>query len=134
MAATQQAIEWARAAAAGAAEKLASEIIALDVSDHVVITDVFVVASAPSDRQVKAVVDEVEERLRQVGAKPIRREGLDEARWVLLDYGDIVVHVQQSEDREFYALERLWKDCPVIDVLDHDKGADASGAVEDEAE
>lgn len=133
MAATQQAIEWARAAASGAAEKLASEIIALDVSDHVVITDVFVVASAPSDRQVKAVVDEVEERLRQVGAKPIRREGMDEARWVLLDYGDIVVHVQQSEDREFYALERLWKDCPVIDVLDAD-GDDAVGPVEDEAE
>lgn len=125
MAATQRAIDLACAAAAGAAEKQADEILALDVSDHLVITDVFVVASAGSDRQVRAVVDEVEERLRRLDAKPVRREGLQEARWVLLDYGDIVVHIQQTEDREFYALERLWKDCPVVEVP---SGGDGTGA------
>jgi ribosome-associated protein len=86
------------------------------VSEQLVITDVFLLASAPSDRQVKAVVDEIEDRLRDLGAKPVRREGAQEARWVLLDFADIVVHVQHEEERVFYALERLWKDCPVIPV------------------
>jgi ribosome-associated protein len=75
------------------------------------------VASAPNDRQVKSIVDEIEERLsKELGAKPVRREGDREARWVLLDYVDIVVHVQHSEERVFYALERLWKDCPELDL------------------
>lgn len=116
MTATPRAVELAVAAARAAADKLAEEIIALDVSDQLVITDVFVVASAQTDRQVRAVVDAVEEALRDLGAKPVRREGLNEARWVLLDYDDIVVHVQHQEDREYYALERLWKDCPVIEL------------------
>lgn len=130
MAVTQRSIDLARAAASGAAEKQADEILALDVSDHLVITDVFLVASAPSDRQVRAVVDEVEERLRELDAKPVRREGLQEGRWVLLDYGDIVVHIQQTEDREFYALERLWKDCPVIDLPSSDGDVDESSQAE----
>ena len=116
MTATPRAVELAVAAATAAADKLAEEIIALDVSDRLVITDAFVVVSAETDRQVRAVVDAVEDALRELGAKPVRREGLNEARWVLLDYDEIVVHVQHQEDRQYYALERLWKDCPVIEL------------------
>lgn len=116
MTATEHSLELARAAAEAAADKLAREVLALDVSDQLVITDVFVLASGDNDRQVRAIVDAVEERLRTMGAQPVRREGLTEARWVLLDYADIVVHVQQAEDRQYYALERLWKDCPVVEL------------------
>jgi ribosome-associated protein len=112
--ASDRAVALARAAAEAAAEKLADDIVAFDVSDQLVITDAFVLCSAPNDRQVKAIVDGIEERLRELDAKPIRREGEREGRWVLLDYGDIVVHVQHADDRQFYALERLWKDCPTI--------------------
>ncbi|MGH3444870.1 MAG: ribosome silencing factor [Nocardioidaceae bacterium] len=114
MTATDQALELVRAAAQAASDKLAENILAFDVSDQLVITDAFVLCSAPNDRQVKAVVDEVEDRLRSRGAKPVRREGERDGRWVLLDYGEIVVHVQHEEERVFYALERLWRDCPVI--------------------
>lgn len=116
MTATDRAIELATAAALAAAEKLATDVVALDVSDQLVITDVFLIASAPNDRQVRAIVDAIEEKLHALGAKPIRREGAREGRWVLLDFGDLVVHVQHAEEREFYALERLWRDCPAIDL------------------
>ena len=116
MAATARAIDLARAAAAAAQDKLATDVVAIDVSDQLALTDVFVIASAESERQVSAVVDAVEERLHELQAKPIRREGQREGRWVLLDFGDVVVHVQHEEDREFYALERLWRDCPSIDL------------------
>ena len=116
MTATDRAVELAVAAAEAAADKLAEEIIALDVSEQLVITDAFVLASADSDRQVRAVVDAIEEKLRGLGVKPVRREGLKEARWVLLDFNELVVHVQHADDRQYYALERLWKDCPVIDL------------------
>jgi ribosome-associated protein len=86
------------------------------VSEKLVITDAFVICSAPNDRQVKSIVDGVEERLRGLGAKPVRREGEREGRWVLLDYIDVIVHVQHSEERVYYSLERLWKDCPVVDL------------------
>ncbi|MGN6781032.1 MAG: ribosome silencing factor [Marmoricola sp.] len=101
-------------AARAAADKLAEDIVAFDVSEQLVITDAFVLCSATNDRQVKAIVDEVEDKLREAGAKPIRREGERDGRWVLIDYGDIVVHVQHTEERAFYALERLWRDCPTI--------------------
>jgi len=114
--ATTRATELATAAALAAADKLASDVVALDVSGQLVITDVFLLASAPNDRQVRAIVDAVEERLATLGAKPIRREGEREGRWVLLDFGDLVVHVQHAEERAYYALERLWRDCPVIDL------------------
>ena len=114
MPATPDAIALAVAAAEAAAEKLADDILAIDVSGQLVITDVFVLCSAQNDRQVKAVVDGVEERLLKLGAKPLRREGERENRWVLLDYGDVVVHVQLAEERIHYAIERLWKDCPSI--------------------
>ncbi len=120
MPATEQSVALGLAAAQAAADKLASDILLLDVSEQLVITDAFLLASAPNDRQVKAVVDEVEDALRELGAKPVRREGAQEARWVLLDFGDIVVHVQHEEERVFYALERLWKDCPVIPFVDRD--------------
>jgi ribosome-associated protein len=118
--ASERAAELGLAAAQAAADKLASDILLLDVSEQLVITDVFLLASAPNDRQVKAVVDEIEDRLRDLGAKPVRREGTEEGRWVLLDFSDLVVHVQHQEERVFYALERLWKDCPVIPFADAD--------------
>ena len=115
MTASDRSTQLVRIAAEAAAEKLADDIIAYDVSDQLVITDAFLLCSASNDRQVRAVVDEIEERLRvEAHAKPVRREGEREGRWVLLDYLDIVVHVQHEEDRTFYALERLWKDCPSI--------------------
>ncbi|HEV3290351.1 MAG TPA: ribosome silencing factor [Streptosporangiaceae bacterium] len=114
MTATARAVELAGIAAEAAAEKLASDIIAYDVSEQLVITDVFLLCSASNDRQVRAVVEEIEERLRKAGARPVRREGEREGRWILLDYLDVVIHVQHAEERVYYALERLWKDCPQI--------------------
>ena len=118
MTATPRALELVREAAVAASDKLATDILAFDVSEQLVITDAFLLCSAAYDRQVKSVVDEVEDRLRALGAKPVRREGERDGRWVLLDYADIVVHVQHTEERAFYALERLWRDCPTIDVRD----------------
>jgi ribosome-associated protein len=114
VAASTEAIELAQQAAEAAEDKLATDIVAIDVSQYLVITDVFLLCTAANDRQVRAVVDAVEERLQRLGAKPLRREGEKEGRWVLLDFGDIVVHVQMAEERVHYALERLWKDCPTI--------------------
>jgi len=113
--ATDTARELALVAANAAADKLATDIVLIDVSERLVITDVFVIATGNNERQVEAIVDEVEEKLRQAGVKPLRREGRRDGRWVLLDYADIVVHVQHAEERLYYALERLWKDCPTID-------------------
>ncbi|MGH1562378.1 ribosome silencing factor [Mumia sp. DW29H23] len=126
MTASERALELTHAAAAAAADKLAHEIIAYDVSEQLVITDVFLLASASNDRQVRAVVDAVQEKLLEHGAKVIRREGEREGRWVLLDYAEIVVHVQHDEDRSFYALERLWGDCPAVPLPEI---GDAAGRV-----
>ena len=124
MSAPEESLDLARVAGQAAADKLAEEVIGLDVSELVVITDVFLVCSGESERQVAAIVDGIEEALlTQRRRKPLRREGERDARWVLLDYGDIV-HVQHAEDRAFYALERLWRDAPVIDLrLDADRTA-----------
>jgi ribosome-associated protein len=116
--ATDHALELIRLAAQAASDKLADHILAFDVSDQLVITDAFLLCSAPNDRQVKAIVDEIEDRLREAGAKAVRREGQREGRWVLLDYAEIVVHVQHEEERSFYALERLWRDCPLVELPD----------------
>ena len=118
MTATNEARELALVAASAASDKLATDIVLIDVSDRLAITDVFVIATGNNERQVEAIVDEVEEQLRRVGAKPMRREGRRDGRWVLLDYADVVVHVQHQEERVFYALERLWKDCPFIEFVD----------------
>ena len=114
MAATARALDLARAAAHAAQDKLAEDVVGLDVSDQLALTDIFVIASAPNERQVASIVDAIEERLLELGAKTLRREGQREGRWVLMDFSDIVVHVMHTEDREFYDLERLWKDCPVV--------------------
>lgn len=114
MTASDKSIQLIEAAAEAAADKLAEDILAVDVSDQLVISEAFLLCSAPNDRQVRSVVDEVRRRLSQLGAKPVRREGEQEGRWVLLDYGDILVHIQHTEERTYYGLERLWKDCPAI--------------------
>jgi ribosome-associated protein len=124
--ASERAVELALAAAQAASDKQATDIVLLDVSGQLVITDVFVLASAPNERQVRGITDEIEERLRALGAKPLRREGERECRWVLLDYFEIIVHVMHSEEREFYALERLWKDCPEISFVDADLASRSS--------
>ena len=114
MAASEESLEWARTAARAAAELKPTTIAAIDVSERLVLTEVFLVVSGSSDRQVRSLVDAVDEALLKAGVRRKRREGFDEGHWVLVDYGDLVVHVQQDEDREFYALERLWADCPSI--------------------
>ncbi len=122
MPAAPAAVELAMVAAQAAADKLATDVIILDVADRLAITDTFVLASAPNERQVSSIVDEIELRMREAGVKPVRREGEREARWVLLDFGDVIVHVQHAEEREYYALERLWKDCPQLPFVDADAG------------
>lgn len=112
--ATPRAVELVETAALAAADKLAESIIAYDVSEQLVITDAFLLCSASNDRQVRAIVEEIELRMRQAGAQLVRREGEREGRWVLLDYLDVVIHIQHAEERVFYSLERLWKDCPSI--------------------
>lgn len=114
MAASEEARGLALVAARAAANKKAHDLVLLDVSEQLVITDCFVIASAPNERQVEAIVEGIEEKMRAAGTKPVRREGAREGRWVLLDFVDVVVHVQHADERSFYALERLWKDCPRI--------------------
>ena len=116
MAATERAIDWTIRAALAAAEKKAGDIVAIDVSDKLAITDVFLILTGSNDRQVKAISDAVEEALDAIDIDPVRREGQQQGRWILLDYIDIVVHVQHEEERSFYDLERLWKDCPYIEI------------------
>ena len=100
----------ARLAADAMAEKKGNDIVLLDVGDLLQITEVFVIATGTSRPQVQTLCEAVEERLKQVGRRPLRDEGRSEAEWVLLDFGDFVVHVFQPEYREFYGLERLWGD------------------------
>ena len=116
MPATDHAVALTRAAARAAAQKKADNIIAIDVSERLALTDVFLILSGDNDRQVRALVDAIAEAMLKAGARRRQCEGLEEASWVLIDYSDIVVHVQQAEAREYYALERLWTDCPRIDL------------------
>ncbi len=102
--------EYALLAAHAAAEKKASDVVVLDVAPSLVITDYFVIASGSTDRQVHAIADEIEMQLKAAGLRAIGREGEREAKWILLDFGDIVVHVFQPDEREFYRLEKLWND------------------------
>jgi ribosome-associated protein len=128
MTATEQSIEIARIAAHAASAKIAQDIVAIDVSDRLAITDVFLIASAPNERQVNAIVDGIEEELIKRDLRPVRREGRSEGRWVLLDYAEVIIHVQHEEDRVFYALERLWKDCPMVDLQLDDDSRKAGGS------
>ena len=128
---TERALELAMTAAQAAADKKAQDIVVIDVGDQLAITDAFVIASASNERQVAAIVDAVEEALLNLPekAKPVRREGERQGRWVLLDFIDVVVHIQHAEEREFYALDKLWKDCPTVNYVDRDMvDADATGA------
>lgn len=134
MTADARSVELAVLAARAAADKKARQVIALDVSERLVLTDVFLVTSGSSERQVRAIVDGIEDAMHEAGVKAKRKEGVSEARWVLLDYGDIIVHVQHDEDREFYALERLWKDCPVIELPEDVVSAPGPDDAEDEGE
>lgn len=133
MTATERAIELVHVAALAAADKLATDLVAFDVSEQLVITDAFLLCSAANERQVAAVVDEVERKLREHDAKPVRREGERDGRWVLLDYADIVVHVQHAEERQFYALERLWRDCPTIELPEAARAAPSAGGDDGDA-
>lgn len=114
MTAHDESVRIITVAARAASDKLATQILAFDVSELVGITDAYLLATGKNEPQVKAIVEEIEDKLRAEGLKPIRREGDKDGRWVLLDFGDIVVHVQHTEEREYYALDRLWRDSPLI--------------------
>ena len=112
--ASERARELAQVAAEAADSKGGLDLVALDVTGPLPLTDVFLLVSGRNERNVVAIAEEVEDRLLQSGAKALRREGRSEGRWILVDFGDIVVHVFHEEDRAYYSLERLWKDCPVL--------------------
>jgi len=114
--ATARAIELVQTAAQAADDKQGDDIVALDVSGPLPLTDAFVLVTGRNERNVQAIAGEVEERMLIAGARTLRREGRAEGRWILLDFGDVVVHVFHEEERLFYSLERLWKDCPVIPI------------------
>ena len=124
--------ELATVAAEAASDKKAEDIIALCVSELLVVTDYFVIATGRTNIQVKAIADEVEEQMRVRGSvKPIGREGASEAKWILLDYGDVVVHVFQPQERDFYRLEKLWSDAPRLE-LPSDAAQGAPGVGQDQ--
>lgn len=118
MTASAEAIKLASLAALAADRMKGEDVAVLDVSDPLVITDAFVLVSADNERLVSAIIDEIEDDLREAGAKPVRREGVREGRWALLDYGSVVIHVFRGEERDYYGLDRLWSDCPRIEVED----------------
>ncbi len=114
MAASDRARDLLRIAALAADAKQGEDLVALDVSGPLPLTDVFLLVTGRNERNVISIANEIEDKLIEFGAKPLRREGRSEGRWVLLDFGDLVVHVFHEEDRMYYSLERLWKDCPVL--------------------
>ena len=116
MSASDHAIELLKTAALAADSKGGEDLVALDVTQPLPLADIFLLVTGRNERNVVAIAGEIEDRLIEVGSKPLRREGRSEGRWILLDFGDLVVHVFHEEERMYYALERLWKDCPVIPV------------------
>ncbi|HEY9424640.1 MAG TPA: ribosome silencing factor [Microterricola sp.] len=116
MTATSHAIELLQVAARAADSKGGTDLVALDVTQPLPLTDIFFLVTGNSERNVVAIASEVEDELIRAGAKPLRREGRAEGRWALLDFGDLVVHVFHEEERGYYQLERLWKDCPVVSI------------------
>jgi ribosome-associated protein len=114
MPASKSVTELTQVAARAISDKFGTEMIAIDLSDQMVLSEVFLIATGANIRQVDAIADEVEEKLRLIGEKPARREGTDE--WILLDYSDLVVHIQSAELRRYYMLDRLWNDCPTIEL------------------
>lgn len=116
MTATIRATEMTMIAAQAAADKLAENLVALDVSLPFVISDVFLIASGRNERQASSIADGIEDKMLEAGFKLMRREGKTTSRWILLDFGDIICHVMHEQERMFYDIERLWKDCPVISL------------------
>ena len=116
MTATDHARELLQIAAAAADSKQAEDLVALDVSGPLPLTDIFLLATGRNERNVVSIASEIEDKLIEHGVKPLRREGRAEGRWILLDFGDLVVHVFHEEDRMYYSLERLWKDCPAVPI------------------
>ena len=116
MTASRQSHDMLQIAAAAADAKGGEDLVALDVSAPLPLVDIFLLVTGRSERNVAAIADEIEDRLHQAGHKRLRREGRAESRWVLLDFGDLVVHVFHREERLYYGLERLWSDCPVVPV------------------
>lgn len=116
MTATTRARELLGVAALAADSKQAEDLVALDVSGPLPITDIFFLATGRNERQVQAIASEIEDKMIEAGVKTIRREGRAEGRWILLDFGDLVAHIFHEEDRMYYSLERLWKDCPAISI------------------
>jgi ribosome-associated protein len=116
MTATENAVSLLRIAAAAAEEKGGEDLVALDVSEPLPLVDVFLIVTGRNERNVIAISNEIEDKMIEAGVKTIRREGRAEGRWILLDFGDLVVHVFHEEDRLYYGLERLWKDCPVVSL------------------
>ncbi|MFM6967661.1 MAG: ribosome silencing factor [Microbacteriaceae bacterium] len=114
MTAQNESIELAQLVAVAADSKQGEDIVALDVSEPLAIIDVFVLITGRNERNVQAIADEIEDRAIQAGRKTLRREGRDLGRWILLDFGDVVAHIFHEEERMFYGLERLWRDCPVV--------------------
>ena len=114
MTASPRARELVNLAAIAADSKQAEDLVALDVSGPLPLTDIFLLATGRNERNVVAIAGEIEDKMIEAGVKTLRREGRAEGRWVLLDFGDLVVHVFHEEDRMYYSLERLWKDCPAI--------------------
>jgi len=116
MTASAQSREMIQIAAQAADATGGEDIVALDVSEPLPLVDAFLIVSGNSERNVAAIADRIEEKLLEAGHKRLRREGREQARWILLDFGDLVAHVFHQEERVFYGLERLWKDCPVIPI------------------
>lgn len=114
MSASQEALRIVKIAAQAAADKVAENLVALDVSGPMPLTDIFLIASGRNERQVIAISNEIEEKLLENGVKLLRREGKSSGRWILLDFGYVVCHVMHEEERMYYSLERIWNDCPVV--------------------
>jgi ribosome-associated protein len=114
MAVGNKTLELTKIAASALAEKLGSEIVAIDLSEQLVLNQVFLLATGNNEPQLQALSDEVQKKLAKVGEKPVRKEGI--GAWILLDYTDLVVHIQSSVLRNYYMLDRLWNDCPKIDL------------------
>lgn len=114
MTASARARELLTVVALAADSKQGEDLVALDVSGPLPLTDIFFLATGRNERNVQAIASEIEDKMIEAGAKPLRREGRAEGRWILLDFGDIVAHIFHEEDRMYYSLERLWKDCPAI--------------------
>lgn len=124
MTASPASVTLTQRAADAAMSKAAFDLVALDVSQPLPLVDIFLLASGRSERNVQAIADAIEGELNQAGVKTLRREGRTEGRWVLLDFGDLVCHIFVEDERMYYSLERLWKDCPVVPLELEDHAAE----------